>query len=93
MKDKETISIDVLKHLEDLSNQINKMMASHAKTGFQRYPVTFGLLILLGVIALHEGLKGVLEELGLFTLNPWALIAIGLLVLTVTGILYSKLED
>lgn len=93
MNEKEPLSIDVLKHLEDLSNQINKMMASHAKTAFQRYPVTFGLLILLGVISLHEGLKGVLEELGLLELNPWYLIAVGLLILTITGKLYSKLEE
>ena len=93
MNEKEPLSIDVLKHLEDLSNQINKMMAGHAKTAFQRYPVTFGLLILLGVISLHEGLKGVLEELGLLELNPWYLIVIGLIILTITGKLYSKLEE
>ena len=92
MQEKERISLDILKHIEDLSNQINMKMALRARTGFQRYPVTFGLLILIGVIALHEGLKGVIKELGILDFNPWYLIIFGLAILTITGSLYKKLE-
>jgi hypothetical protein len=67
-------------------------MASRAKAVFRRYPVTFGILILLGVIALHEGLKGIIKNLGLLDINPWYLVIFGLAVLSITGKLYQKLE-
>ena len=86
------ISVDILKHIEDLSNQINKVMESRAKMVFRRYPITFGLLILLGVVALHEGLKGVIKDFGLLDVSPWYLIVFGLLVLIITGTIYKKLE-
>ena len=92
MKDEKEINLDILKHLENLSSQVNKIMASRARTVFARYPITFGLLILVGVIALHEGLKGILKEFGLFNLNPWYLLVLGIVILIITGRLYKKLE-
>ncbi|MFZ2149625.1 MAG: hypothetical protein WAV15_00480 [Minisyncoccia bacterium] len=92
MKDQQEISVDMLKHLENLSNKVNKLMANRAKNVFQRYPITFGLLILFGVISLHEGLKGAMKELGLLDLNPWYLLVTGLAILAITGNLYKKLE-
>jgi len=86
------ISLDILKHTEDISNDLNRLMSSRAKAVFRRYPITFGLLILLGVIALHEGIKGVLKEAGLLDINPWYLLIAGIAVLTITGTLYKKLD-
>ncbi|OGI76523.1 hypothetical protein A3C67_01755 [Candidatus Nomurabacteria bacterium RIFCSPHIGHO2_02_FULL_42_19] len=90
--EKEELSIDILKHLEDLSNEVNKIMASRARAVFRRYPVTFGLLILLGVIAVHEGVKGLIKSFGLLDINPWYLVIFGLTLLAITGKLYKKLE-
>lgn len=87
------ISLDILKHVEDLSNKVNKMMAPRAQAVFLRYPITFGLLILLGVVALHEGIKGVLQEFGLLDINPWYLLIFGVIILLITGVVYKKLED
>ena len=86
------ISVDLLKHLEDLSNSINQMMAPRAKNVFRRYPITFGLLILMGGIALYEGLKGVMKSLGLLEINPIYLILVGIAILIITGTLYKKLD-
>ena len=86
------ISVDILKHLEDLSNQINRVMATRTEAVFGRYPVTFALLILIGVIAVHEGLKGLMKSFGILEINPWYLIILGLVVLTITGTLYKKLD-
>lgn len=86
------INLDVLEHIENLSNQVNKMMASRTKNVFRRYPVTFGLLIVFGAIAVHEGLKGLMKDLGLLDISPWYLIVAGLVILTITGTLYKKLE-
>jgi len=86
------ISIDILRHVEEVSNKVNKLMASRADGVLKRYPITFGLLLLLGVIGLHEGLKGLLKNFGLLDINPWFLILAGLIILTITGSLYNKLE-
>ncbi|MCE9549011.1 hypothetical protein K8Q98_01280 [Candidatus Nomurabacteria bacterium] len=91
-QDEKEISIDILKHLEDLSNEVNKMMAYHTEAVFKRYPITFGLLILTGVIALHEGLKGLMKEFGLLEINPWYLSIFGIVILVITGTLYKKLD-
>jgi hypothetical protein len=91
-QEEKKISIDILKHLEDLSNNVNKIMATRARAVFGRYPVTFALLILIGVIAVHEGLKGLMKDLGLLEINPWYLVIFGLVVLTITGTLYKKLD-
>ena len=91
-EDEKGISLNILKHLEDLSNQINYLMASRAKAVFRRYPVTFGLLILFGVTSLHEGLKGLMSYFGILEMNPLYLCVVGLVILTFTGTLYKKLE-
>ncbi len=92
MKNEDNIGVDVLKHLENISNKINRTMEPHAKNVLLRYPVTFSLLILSGVIALHEGLKGVLKNMGLLELDPVYLLIVGLIILAITGTLYKKLD-
>lgn len=91
-QEEEKISIDILKHVEGLSHKVNDMMSSRTKAVWSRYPLTFGLLILVGAMALHEGLKGLMKDFGLLDINPWYLFVFGLLVLTITGTLYKKLE-
>ena len=91
-QEEKEISVDILKHIVNLSNKVNKLMAPRAKTVLRRYPIAFGLLILLGVIALHEGLKGVIKNLGLLDINPWYLITVGLVILVITGTVYKKLD-
>lgn len=91
-KDETKINLDILSHLEGLSSQINDAMAPRAQGIFRKYPITFGLLILLGFTALHEGIKGILKDFSLFENHPWYLIIVGLLVLIITGTIYKKLE-
>jgi hypothetical protein len=92
MKNENDINIDILKHLENLSNDVNKTIAPKTKSVFRRYPVTFGLLILFGGIILHEGLKGLLKKFGLLEISPIYLVIVGLVILAITGTLYKKLE-
>jgi hypothetical protein len=91
-KEEKEVSLDILKHIEDLSNKVNGLMAEKASPVFKRYPVTFGIMILIGAIALHEGLKGLLYQFGFLDINPWYLVAFGVLLLTITGKLYQKLD-
>jgi len=91
-KDEKEISVDLLKHVEDLSSKVNQMMAERTKAVWSRYPITFGLLIFLGAMAVHEGLKGLMKDFGLLDISPWYLLVVGLVILTITGTLYKKLE-
>ncbi len=86
-------SLDALKHLEDISSGVHKTMAPHAQNAIRRYPITFGLLMLLGGIALHDGLKGILRDFGLLSINPFYLLLVGVLLLSITGSLYKKLDN
>lgn len=86
------ISIDILKHIEGLSHKVNNLIAPRTEAVLGKYPITFGLLILFGATALHEGLKGLMKDFGLLDINPWYIFIVGLIILTITGTLYKKLE-
>ena len=84
--------IDLLKHIESITREINEAINKKGKIVFRRYPMTFALLILFGVIAVSEGAKGVMADLGILARNPWELLLIGLVILIFTGTLYKKLD-
>ena len=86
------ISIDILKHLENISSKVNEVMFARTQSAFKRYPLTFGLLILVGVIAVNEGIKGLFYKYGFLDIDPWYLLIVGIVILTVTGKLYKKLD-
>lgn len=89
--EKGKLDIDVLRRLEDLSNKLNSVMAERAGSALSKYPLTFALLVLFGVVAVSEGVKGVLETFN-FSHSPWILLCVGLLILVITGQLYKKLD-
>ncbi|MDO8471156.1 MAG: hypothetical protein Q7S49_00905 [bacterium] len=84
--------LDLLRHVEILTEEVNKMLGQMGKSVFRRYPLTFAILILFGVIAVSEGMKGILKSMGILDSNPWYLFLIGLVLLTFTGSLYKKLN-
>jgi hypothetical protein len=83
--------LDVLLHIERLTEELNKQMSSRSRFVLRRYPLTFGLLALFGVVAVSEGAKGILEEAGLLQ-SPAQLLFIGLFILLILGSVYKKLE-
>jgi hypothetical protein len=84
-------NMDVLKHIENLAENTNALMEKRSKSILRRYPITFTLLVLIGAIALSEGLKGLFGYIGISD-NPLILLVIGLIILTVTGTLFKKLN-
>ncbi len=90
--DEREISLDILKHVESLSNQINNFMAVKTRSVFRRYPLTFILLILVGVVAVSEGVKDIITHISFFDGHPWRLLIVGFVVLIATGTLYRKLD-
>jgi hypothetical protein len=51
----------------------------------------FMLLVVFGFIAVNEGIKGILDEIGL-SMHPLYLLVIGLVILVLTGTIYKKLD-
>ncbi|MFA5889045.1 MAG: hypothetical protein WCW47_02045 [Candidatus Paceibacterota bacterium] len=94
MKDEneKQVGLDILKHIEELSNQINNFMSIRTRSVFRRYPLTFMLLILVGVVAVSEGLKDIITHISFFAGHPWKLFFVGLIILVITGTLYKKLD-
>jgi hypothetical protein len=83
--------LDLLLHIERLTEELNGQMSKRGRFVLKRYPLTFGILALFGVVAVSEGAKGMLEEAGLLK-SPVELFVIGLVVLLVLGSVYKKLE-
>ncbi|HEY4518057.1 MAG TPA: hypothetical protein VJG48_00345 [Candidatus Paceibacterota bacterium] len=91
MEDNKKTELDILHEVEKLTRQVNGYMRSQSRSVFSRYPLTFTLLVLFGVVAVSEGLKGVIENLG-FAGHPWYMLLVGLAILVITGSLYKKLD-
>jgi hypothetical protein len=89
---KTSIDLDILKRVEDLSGKLNNAMANHSKSAFNRYPISFTLLVLVGATAVNEGLKDLLTSLNVFQGHPAYLLVFGLVVLILTGSFYKKLN-
>ncbi len=83
--------IDALHHIEKLAEGINHEMSKRNHFVLRRYPLTFALLALFGVVAVSEGAKGLLDEAG-FKDHPLSLLLIGLVILSILGLVYKKLD-
>jgi hypothetical protein len=83
--------LDILKRVEVLTEKVNENMAGRGKLVFQRYPLTFTILVLFGAVAVGEGVKGILELIGFYG-HPLYLFLLGMCILVLTGTLYKKLD-
>jgi uncharacterized protein YybS (DUF2232 family) len=59
---------------------------------FRRYPTLFTLLVTVGATATFLGSEQILLSFSLFADRPWLLFLFGIVILTLTGKLYKKLE-
>lgn len=83
--------LDLLNKIETLTSDIDSMMRKRSRSVFRRYPLTFGILALFGVVAVSEGAKGILDIAGLGN-HPTYMFFPGLVILIVTGFLYKNLD-
>ncbi len=84
--------IDLLRKVEELTSKLNQIFSEKGKHVFIRYPMTFALLIVFGVVMVTEGLKQLILEISFLKGNPFTMLLAGLLVLLITGTLYKKLN-
>jgi fumarate reductase subunit C len=92
MSDNNQLSqLDILHKIETLTSHIDQTMQKRGQSVLRRYPLTFALLVLFGVAAVSEGVKGILELMG-FAGHPVWMFLTGIAILVVTGTLYKKLD-
>jgi hypothetical protein len=84
--------LDLLLHIEKLTEELNRRMSTHSRFVLRRYPLTFAIVALFGVVAVSEGVKGVMAETGLLDVEPLHLLLLGILILVVLGSVYRKLD-
>ena len=84
--------IDLLKKIENLTARLNQIFGKKGRHVFSRYPLTFALLIVFGVVMITDAMKDILAEIPIFKNNPFVMLLAGLLVLVITGTLYKKLN-
>ena len=84
--------LDILLKIERLMGDINNRMSSKNQFIVKRYPLTFAILVLFGVVAVSEGIKGILDKVSFFENSPFHLLFIGLFLLVVLGSVYKKLD-
>ena len=58
----------------------------------RRYPTLFLLAVTFGVAAVFFGFERVLGSIDYLNERPWLILALGILVLIITGRLYKKLQ-
>lgn len=83
--------IDILKKAEKVVENTNRSMEGRGRSMMKRYPITFSLLVVFGIVAIHDGIKGVFEEFG-FTQHPFILLIVGLVILIFTGTIFKRFE-
>ena len=84
--------LDLLRRIETLAEQMNAQMSTRSQSMIRRYPLSFALLALFGIVAVSEGAKGILEDITLFKDHPAIMLIVGVAVLTTLGSLYKKLD-
>lgn len=84
--------LDPLKKVEELTAMANQKFSEKGKSVFDRYPLTFALLVIVGATLMSQGVKELLIKTPLFKDEPFNMFLVGVLILIITGTLYKKLD-
>ena len=76
---------------EEVKKELGKLSYGR-KAALERFPLVFGLLATVGVIATFSGLSRLMTQIDWLNRNPWILLLFGLLMLILSGTLYKKLQ-
>lgn len=87
-----TEQLDPLKKVEDLTSKANKVFSKKGKSVFEKYPLTFALLVVVGATLMSQGIKELLIQTPLFKNQPLTMFVVGVTILVFTGSLYKKLD-
>lgn len=87
-----TEQLDPLKKVEDLTSRVNDTFSKKGKSVFNRYPLTFSLLVIFGVTLMSQGIKELIFRVEIFKTQPLIMFSLGIIILIITGTLYKKLD-
>lgn len=90
MMDKE--QLDLLKKVEELTSKLNESFSKKGKSVFERYPLAFALLVIVGATMMSQGVKELIMQVSFLKTNPLLMFVTGIVILIITGTLYKKLE-
>jgi len=83
---------DPLHKIEQVTEKTNKVIGERTQNTLKKYPVTFSLIVLFGVIAVLHGFERIIDEIAFLDENPFIIFLVGLAILIFTGSLYKKLN-
>lgn len=81
-------------HIEKISSHQEKILSllrEERNRAQQRFPLAYALLATFGLVCVFSGFYKFIEKIDLLSNNPSALVAIGLVILVMTGAAYKKL--
>ena len=84
--------LDPLKKVEELTSKVNDTLGRKGKSVFDRYPVVFALLVVVGATMMGQGIKELIFKISFLQGKPITMLIIGLTILILTGSLYKKLD-
>ncbi len=87
-----TEQLDPLKKVEDLTSKVNTTFGKKGKSVFNRYPLAFSLLVIVGATLMSQGVKELMLQISIFKTQPFVMFLVGITILILTGTLYKKLD-
>ncbi|MFA6393206.1 MAG: hypothetical protein WCW54_03930 [Candidatus Paceibacterota bacterium] len=84
--------LDLLRKAEEATDEMNKYFHKKGRSVFNRYPVVFALVVVVGATLMSQGIKGLLFEIPFLNNSPLMMFLFGILILIITGTLYKKLD-
>lgn len=84
--------LDPLRKVEELTSKANEVFSKKGKSVFERYPLLFALLVIIGATMMSQGIKELIFKISFLQGKPVTMLAVGLIILILTGSLYKKLE-
>lgn len=76
----------------DVEERIIRALTERRDRTAQRFPLGFGLAASFGLVATFYGFEGLINKVDMLKNNPWAVLAVGVVILVVTGTAYHKLN-
>jgi len=84
--------LDPLKKVEEITSKANETFGKKGRSVFDRYPLAFALLVIVGATLMGQGVKELLIQTPLFKDRPLTMFLVGIAILIITGSLYKKLD-
>ena len=78
--------------VERTTSNMDSYIAPIRKSGLERFPILFSLLVTFGVTVTFLGFEKIIAQIGFLDRNPILVLILGIGILTLTGTLYKKLK-